>query len=132
MLAKVNSSSVIGIDAHAVEVEVDISNGLPGFNIVGLPDTACRESADRVHHDWDFDLWPGDLREEPATQLPREVDVLLGVGRQLRGLASIRMPDATHGVEITLRAQTVPLGKIAKRNRLPTDRAGAVDVICQE
>ena len=48
MLAKVLSSAVVGIDAYAVEVEVDIGNGLPAFNIVGLPDTACRESADRV------------------------------------------------------------------------------------
>ena len=48
MLAKVLSSAVLGIEAYAVEVEVDIGNGLPAFNIVGLPDTACRESADRV------------------------------------------------------------------------------------
>ncbi len=48
MLAKVLSSTVFGIDAFAVEVEVDIANGLPAFSIVGLPDTACRESLDRV------------------------------------------------------------------------------------
>ncbi len=48
MLARVLSSAVIGIDAFSVEVEVDIANGLPSFNIVGLPDAACRESADRV------------------------------------------------------------------------------------
>ncbi len=48
MLAIILSSAVFGIDAFRVEVEVDISNGLPAFNIVGLPDTACRESADRV------------------------------------------------------------------------------------
>ena len=48
MLSTVLSSAVLGIDAYAVEVEVDISNGLPRFNIVGLPDAACSESADRV------------------------------------------------------------------------------------
>lgn len=48
MLAIIHSSTVVGIDAFTVAVEVDISNGLPAFNIVGLPDTACRESADRV------------------------------------------------------------------------------------
>src|SRR3989338_1449793 len=48
MLSKVLSSAVLGIEAFPVEVEVDISNGLPAFNIVGLPDTACKESADRV------------------------------------------------------------------------------------
>ena len=48
MLSRVLSSAVLGIEAFPVEVEVDISNGLPAFNIVGLPDTACRESADRA------------------------------------------------------------------------------------
>src|SRR3990167_4777664 len=48
MLATVLSSAVVGIDAYPVEVEVDIANGLPAFNIVGLPDAACRESSDRV------------------------------------------------------------------------------------
>lgn len=48
MLSKVLSSAVVGIEAHRVEVEVDIANGLPAFSIVGLPDTACRESQDRV------------------------------------------------------------------------------------
>ena len=48
MLATVLSSAVVGIDAYTVEVEVDISNGLPALNIIGLPDAACRESADRV------------------------------------------------------------------------------------
>ncbi|MBI4432902.1 MAG: YifB family Mg chelatase-like AAA ATPase [Candidatus Omnitrophica bacterium] len=48
MLATVFSSAVVGIEAYPVDVEVDISNGLPAFDIVGLPDTACRESADRV------------------------------------------------------------------------------------
>ncbi len=48
MLARVLSSAVVGIEAFPVEVEVDIANGLPAFAIVGLPDAACRESADRV------------------------------------------------------------------------------------
>ncbi|MCP4667058.1 MAG: ATP-binding protein, partial [Deltaproteobacteria bacterium] len=37
MLAKILSSAVIGIDAYIVEVEVDISKGLPTFATVGLP-----------------------------------------------------------------------------------------------
>jgi len=48
MLAKVLSSAVIGIDACRVEVEVDISSGLPSFTTVGLPETAVRESKERV------------------------------------------------------------------------------------
>ena len=48
MLAKVFTSVVIGIDAHPVEVEVDIANGLPTFSIVGLPEAAVKESRERV------------------------------------------------------------------------------------
>ncbi len=48
MLAKVLSSAVIGIDAYLVEVEVDIAPGLPFFTTVGLPETAVKESKERV------------------------------------------------------------------------------------
>lgn len=48
MLSKVFSSSVFGIESYLVEVEVDLSHGLPSFNIVGLPDTAIKESKDRI------------------------------------------------------------------------------------
>lgn len=48
MIAKVLSSAVIGIDAHLVEVEVDITRGLPAFSTVGLPETAVKESKERV------------------------------------------------------------------------------------
>ena len=49
MITKVYSGSVIGIDAYRVDVEVDVaSQGLPGFAIIGLPDTAIRESKDRI------------------------------------------------------------------------------------
>ncbi len=48
MIAKVYSSCVIGINPTEVVVEADISPGLPAFNIVGLPDTAVKESRDRV------------------------------------------------------------------------------------
>lgn len=48
MLAKVNSVSLLGLETFSVLVEADISNGLPAFDIVGLPDTAVRESKERV------------------------------------------------------------------------------------
>ena len=48
MLAKINSSALSGINAYIIEVEVDISFGLPAFNIVGLPETSVRESKERV------------------------------------------------------------------------------------
>ena len=48
MLATVRSSTLLGADGHVVSVEVHVSQGLPGFTIVGLPDEACREARDRV------------------------------------------------------------------------------------
>ncbi len=48
MLFKIASASFIGIDAYLVDVEVDISLGMPGFITVGLPDAAVRESKERV------------------------------------------------------------------------------------
>lgn len=48
MLAKVLSSAVLGIDAYRVEVEVDISSGLPSFSTVGLPEASVKESKERV------------------------------------------------------------------------------------
>jgi magnesium chelatase family protein len=48
VLFKTFSASVFGIDAYPVEVEVDISAGMPNFTTVGLPDAAVRESRDRI------------------------------------------------------------------------------------
>jgi magnesium chelatase family protein len=48
MLAKLRSMAVLGIDACKIEIEADISELLPGFTRVGLPDGAVRESRERV------------------------------------------------------------------------------------
>ncbi len=48
MVEKLNSMGIIGIDPYLVKVEVDISTGMPYFDIVGLPDTSVKESKDRV------------------------------------------------------------------------------------
>jgi magnesium chelatase family protein len=48
VLAKVLSSAIIGIDAFLVEVEVDITSGLPTFTTVGLPEASVKESKERV------------------------------------------------------------------------------------
>ena len=59
MLAKVLSFGLCGIDGYEVDVEVDISSGLPKFDIVGLGDTAIKESKERIRsaidtHDFVF------------------------------------------------------------------------------
>lgn len=48
MIAKVNSCGLVGLDGYIVEVEIDISMGMPTFDIVGLPDAAVKESRERV------------------------------------------------------------------------------------
>jgi magnesium chelatase family protein len=48
VLASVRSATLLGVDGQVVTVEIHVSIGLPSYNIVGLPDTAVRESRERV------------------------------------------------------------------------------------
>jgi len=48
VLAAVPSATLLGVQGHRVRVEVHVSEGLPGFTVVGLPDASCREARDRV------------------------------------------------------------------------------------
>jgi magnesium chelatase family protein len=48
MLARIRSAAILGIDAYPVDVEVDISSGLPSFSTVGLPHGAVREGRERI------------------------------------------------------------------------------------
>jgi magnesium chelatase family protein len=90
MLAKVTSFALIGLESTLVDVEVDISRGLPSQTIVGLPDAAVRESSERVRAALvnsglvhprarlTVNLAPADLRKEgPAYDLPIAVGILL-------------------------------------------------------
>ena len=90
MLAKVLSCAVVGLEGAIVEVEVDISPGLPSFTIVGLPDTAVQEARERVraairNSGGTFpmkrivvNLAPADLKKVgPAYDLPIAVGILL-------------------------------------------------------
>jgi magnesium chelatase family protein len=90
MLARVFSCAVIGLDGVIVEVEVDTAQGLPGMDIVGLPDAAVQESKQRVQaaiKNTGFDyprkrivvnLAPATVRKEgPAYDLPIALGVLM-------------------------------------------------------
>ena len=48
MFARLKSVGLFGIESYMIEVEADVSTGLPAFDIVGLPDTTVKESRDRV------------------------------------------------------------------------------------
>lgn len=48
MFARINSMGLFGMDSYMVQVEADLSQGLPRFDIVGLPDAAISEAKNRV------------------------------------------------------------------------------------
>lgn len=93
MLANVLSCAVLGIDAFLVEVEVDITRGLPAFATVGLPEAAVKESKDRVKaaiknagYRFPLDritvnLAPADMKKEGSGfDLPIAVGILVAQG----------------------------------------------------
>lgn len=93
MLARVRCAATVGIDAVVVDVEVDVGRGLPVFQIVGLPETAVRESRDRVraalkNRGYGFpqgritvNLSPADIRKEgTGFDLPIAVGILAASG----------------------------------------------------
>ena len=93
MLAKVLSSAVLGIEAYLVEVEVDITSGLPSFTTVGLPETSVKESKERVksainNSGYQFpddritvNLAPADIKKEgTGFDLPIAMEIMAATG----------------------------------------------------
>src|ERR1700722_20808151 len=90
MFARAYSGGLLGVDAYPIEVEVDCGSGMGQIHIVGLPDAAVQESAQRVRsaikacdfsmkpgHKWVVNLAPGDLRKEgPIYDLPIAAGIL--------------------------------------------------------
>ncbi|MCL2365084.1 MAG: YifB family Mg chelatase-like AAA ATPase [Defluviitaleaceae bacterium] len=93
MFVKVTSGAVMGVDGYIVDVEVDLASGLPGFDVVGLPDSAVKESRERVraavrNAGYNFpvkrvtvNLAPADTRKSgPAFDLPIALGLLICAG----------------------------------------------------
>ena len=104
MVSKIYSMGLYGMEAFPVEVEADLSQGLPAFELVGLPDAAVKESRDRVRSalkncGFDFpvsritmNLAPADKKKEgPIYDLPLLVS-LLKASRQLLAHGGRRLP----------------------------------------
>ena len=117
MLFKITSASLQGIEGYPVEVEVDISAGLPGFVTVGLPDAAIRESKERVRaalkncgYDLDsrkitINLAPADRRKEgSAFDLP----IALGILAYLQVVPSEGLQDYLFVGELALDGRLKP------------------------
>ncbi|KXZ40052.1 Mg chelatase-related protein [Alkalithermobacter thermoalcaliphilus JW-YL-7 = DSM 7308] len=87
MFFKVSSAGILGIDGFIVDVEVDLSRGIPAFNIVGLPDTSIKEAKERIrsaiqNSGYEFvnkriviNLSPADIRKEGS-----HFDLAMAVG----------------------------------------------------
>jgi magnesium chelatase family protein len=93
MVSRIHSGALSGVDGYLVEVEVNLSAGLPAMSIVGLPDTAVKESGDRVtaaikntHLELPLrkitvNLAPADIRKEgSALDLPIALGILSANG----------------------------------------------------
>jgi magnesium chelatase family protein len=130
MLARVRSGALRGIDALIVDVEVDVSSGLPHTTTVGLPDGAVREAADRLraalrnagftypHKRVTVNLAPAGVRKEGAAfDLPIALGILAAEGGvplpDLGGwcvLGELGLDARVHGVRGTL-----PIAAAAKQ-----------------
>ena len=93
MLSKIYSSATYGIDAYLVEVESNVEKQIPGFIIVGLPDSAVKESRERVNtaiknSGYEFkplkitvNLAPADIKKEGSSfDLPIAIGLLAAHG----------------------------------------------------
>ena len=93
MLSKVKSISLIGLEGNLIEVQTDINNGIPEFEIVGLPDTSVRESKKRIesaikNSKIEFpskkiliNLAPANIRKEGSSfDLPIAIGILMSIG----------------------------------------------------
>lgn len=135
MLARVLSAALVGVEAALVRVEVDVAAGLPAFTTVGLPDSAVRESRERVraairNAGFAFpsdritvNLAPADLRKEGAAfDLPIALGILAATGSVADGRIG---PFAVIG-ELALDGQirpvrgTLAVGLACRKGRIAT------------
>lgn len=141
MLAKVLTCAVVGLEGELVEVEVDISQGLPAFNIVGLPDAIVQEARERVrvaiktsgcefpYRRITVNLAPGDLKKEgPAYDLPIAIGVLIA-SEQLPPVDTSTLLLGELSLDGTLRHTNgiLPMVSVARDKRMETVVVPACD-----
>ena len=128
MLAIISSCGVLGMDGFRISVEADVSSGLPGFEIVGLPDATVKESKERVraairNSGFEFplrritvNLAPADVRKEGASlDLPIALAILCATGQVDASLVA----DAAFVGELSLEGLLRPInGALAMADSL--------------
>ncbi len=152
MLATLGAATLLGVEGHAVRVEVHTSTGLPGYTVVGLPDASCRESRDRVRsalissgHAWPMRRITVNLAPSHVRKVGAGLDLAIALGllgaeevipvEVLEGLAFV----GELGLDGSLRAlvgmlplaaacaarPVVPLGSVAEARLCRPDALGA-------
>ena len=121
MLSIIKSAAILGIDSYPVDVEVDLSNGLPAFDIVGLPDSAVKESRERVrtairNSNFSFpvkritvNLAPADTKKEGASF---DLPIALGILAACNLFSSAQAEDAIITGELSLDGSVRPVNGV--------------------
>ena len=130
MLSKIKSISLIGLEGSLVEVQTDIRNGIPEFEIVGLPDASVRESKKRIESaiintKVEFpskkiliNLAPANIRKEGSSfDLPIAIGILVSIGS---------LPNLNY-TEIV---NTVIIGELSLDGKI--NRTNGVFAMCEE
>jgi magnesium chelatase family protein len=149
VLATVRSAAVLGVDAYPVQIEVDVSFGLPHFSMVGLPDATVRESRDRVRsaiknsgfefptHRITVNLAPADVRKAGSSfDLPIALGLLATSGDVVRCvvddtivLGELSLDGAINGIRGVLPVAMAAKRLGVKRLLLPPSNADEACVI---
>ena len=117
MFARIRSLGLLGVEGFCIDVEADLSQGLPGFDVVGLPGAAVRESRDRVRASMKncgftypvsritVNLAPADVRKEGSVY---DLPLLLAL---LKASGQLREPldDAAFVGELSLTGEVRPV-----------------------
>ena len=101
MLAVVKSYGLLGLGGYKVDVEVDISQGLPKYDIVGLPDTAVKESKERVRA----------AVKNSGFKFPGKITITLAPANQKKEGPAFDLPIA---ISILCASEQLKLGEMSK------------------
>jgi magnesium chelatase family protein len=149
VLACLRSAAVFGVDAYPVQIEVDVSFGLPHFTMVGLPDATVRESRDRVrsairnsgfefpHHRITVNLAPADVRKAGSSfDLPIALGLLATSGPLKRRtvddtvvLGELSLDGAINGIRGVLPIAVAARRLGLRRLLLPPQNAAEASVV---
>ncbi len=147
MLSKIISASTIGIESFLVEVEIDISGGIPCFQVVGLPDATIRESRNRIisaikntgikfpNKKITVNLAPADIKKEGVNF---DLPIAIGILTAANYIKKEKIKDFIICGQLSLNGEIKPikgalpiaLNKYSKKSLiLPSDNAKEVEIV---